>query len=692
MRRSKASPWSIGTAALILLCAAGEMGITSERPADNRPVATRSKTTLNRALIKASASGDLAGISRLLAEGADPNANEGVEGVSALFAAAESNRPDAVKLLLSHGGDPNHENSCGNKPIEWVLDQGNLEMATLLHDAGAKIDPVRWAGATGDHQTLEQELSRKTSNPETVKNAYKFAVSLGRLETVEFIERISGKPIPGSFLTQAAKSGNVAMMEYILSQGADLQNDGGRAIDHAVIFFDQPEAVKFLLKRGIDPNRITEWGDHLVSSAKSAAVIEVLLEAGADPNAEDRRKVPLAAAPDAESVRLLHKHGADLRRSGKPGGSLIEQAIMADFNDRAEVITELVRQGAPFDPQGNGASAIVSAAFFDQFKVVESLLTLGVSPNALSNQAESRSVLASAAVQGSPELLQLLLERGANPNGHPSDSFSPLCMAAMSGKHQNVEVLVKGGATNLGPLSIAAALGDLDQVRERLHAGDDVNQTDPAGLTPLTFAVRRGHPEVARLLLEKGANPSMFSRQGLTPEAYLAFTERPDQRKLQWNLSDEEGESRVSVFKQLFAKYPPLPNYQNAEGRTYLHQAAWFGNPLIWFGHNRPDPNIRDKDGRPALLLACLSPRASDTEERITTYTGSEPTEATAKKWNYAAKCADTILSLGADPELSMPNDQTVRTLGIAAAEKAGNTQLLAILKRAGKVDGKKSP
>jgi ankyrin repeat protein/beta-lactamase regulating signal transducer with metallopeptidase domain len=593
------------------------------------PSSTVANPALAKGLVAAAKQGDIDETTRLLKQGANPNANQDPDGRNALFAAAVGSQIETVKLLLQHGADPNCKNGCGNEPIDWVLDQGHLDMATVLHDAGARISPEAWAGVTGDLPALKSLVGAGVIKKETTDGAMKFAVSMGHLDVVKFLESLNGKPIAGKFLVQAAKSGNIPMMQYVLTQGADIKKDGGDAMDQAVIFYDQVEAVKFLLAHGVDPNRFSRWNEDILSEAQSAAMVKVLLDAGANPNTQGDYETPLTHAPDAESVRLLVQHGANLKPKLKDGFTLIRSVIIrGGLRDKPDVIDELIKQGAEFDPKGNGISALLGAAQFNEIDTMKVLMDHGVSPNAYSDEPLSKSsALHNATWNPNPEAVKLLLERGANPSGDPRDVNSPLSMALMFGQWESADLLRKAGAHDVGDLSMAAARGDAAKVEDILKNGANVNETDNGGDTPLYYAVRRGHVEISQLLLEHGANVNLFNTSGMTPKSMFDFTAttmNPMRSEMDWGVPQEEGQRRIIAFKELFVKYLADPNYRDSQGRTALHQMAFSGNTMVDFltgdkAHSA-DPNIQDCDGNTPLLLAALSSHATETVTSISTY------------------------------------------------------------------------
>ncbi len=70
--------------------------------------------------------------------------------------------------------------------------------------------------------------------------------------------------------------------------------------------------------------------------------------------------------------------------------------------------------------------------------------------------------------------------------------------------------LLAGGLPALaGPLHEAVETGDIDQVKQAIAEGADVNQEDIAGRMPLFLAASEGHAAIAVLLIENGADVSM---------------------------------------------------------------------------------------------------------------------------------------------------------------------------------------
>ena len=99
------------------------------------------KAQLNQALIAEAYRRDTANVTKLLAQGADPNAR-GKAGVSVLFyAAAVKNNAAVVTLLIGKGASVNARDPHGNTPpVEAVqLGNGSLAMLLLQHKADPSV-------------------------------------------------------------------------------------------------------------------------------------------------------------------------------------------------------------------------------------------------------------------------------------------------------------------------------------------------------------------------------------------------------------------------------------------------------------------------------------------------------------------------------------------------------------------------
>ena len=86
---------------------------------------------------------------------------------------------------------------------------------------------------------------------------------------------------------------------------------------------------------------------------------------------------------------------------------------------------------------------------------------------------------------------------------------------------------VETGLPESLPLVAAAAKGNLENVKELIEAGADVNAEDYSG-TPLTAAVENGYHKLVELLLNTGADVDQRDFFGETPIFYAAYSKCAD--------------------------------------------------------------------------------------------------------------------------------------------------------------------
>ena len=172
--------------------------------------------------------------------------------------------------------------------------------------------------------------------------------------------------------------------------------------------------------------------------------------------------------------------------------------------------------------QSISSTPLYEAADGDHKDVVQVLLDAGADPDQADNHG--LTPLSRCVQYGSKEVVQLLLERGADPKNATRLGRTPLHYASEK-KHTNVcKALLDGGAQpnkedNDGwtPLHQAAVYGRKEVVQLLLQRGAHPNKATISGCTPLHQATCYGRQEVVKLLLNGGAEPNMETSSGSTP-------------------------------------------------------------------------------------------------------------------------------------------------------------------------------
>lgn len=218
-------------------------------------------------------------------------------------------------------------------------------------------------------------------------------------------------------------------------------------------------------------------------------VAQVLIEAGADVNAPGGNNIYRNAFEFA--------CGTGWWRAGRLGLSLLP-GLQNTGNLR--LIRLLLEAGAIVNPEKvtryQGLTPIQAAAESGNEEVVQFLLDLGANINAPPSPSSGATALQAACFQGHVNLVRLLLARGADVNGPPgkSNGYTALQGACLAGEDDIVRMLLDSGA-------------DVDAPGSPYHGG-----------TALHAAVSRGNMKLVNILLSANANPnSQAGHQRQTP-------------------------------------------------------------------------------------------------------------------------------------------------------------------------------
>jgi hypothetical protein len=164
---------------------------------------------------------------------------------------------------------------------------------------------------------------------------------------------------------------------------------------------------------------------------------------------------------------------------------------------------------------------LVTATDYEAIPVIEKLLDDGADVN-MTRQLTS---LHAAATSGNLEIVNLLLEHGADVNLQDIHGRTPL-FVALAEHHPEVATRLAEEPTDVSvraadgsTLLIAAVRAErVDLVRWALEQGTDVNAVRPEKkhATALIMAAAKGNPVIVQLLLAAGADPNLTNHKGQT--------------------------------------------------------------------------------------------------------------------------------------------------------------------------------
>ena len=263
------------------------------------------------------------------------------------------------------------------------------------------------------------------------------------------------------------------------------------------------------------PKAVQEYlGLPMAGSQKFRSLGLLLLDGILLPEAAGAKILARAEAP---LEGLQHRHIITAFRQGQ-----------LDKNTLRYLVRELKAEHFKHFPLLAMNNSGVQNTFLEEF-LREFLLNGGFPGSMALNMAVS-------AENPSPAVVRLLLEAEVPLEFSLRDRVTPLGCAYMNGVPEIVQLLLEAGADSekvdsfgkkprdyesYGVLALAIRNNDLQMALKAIKAGADVNLYNFKGFTPLIEAVRRNQPAMAQLLLENGADPNKYARNGSSVLQFL---------------------------------------------------------------------------------------------------------------------------------------------------------------------------
>jgi ankyrin repeat protein len=415
---------------------------------------------------------------------------------------------EAVRAALARKADVNAPQVDGATALHWAVERDDVELAELLLTAGARASARTREGVT----------------PLQLAAINGSAGMLGRLIKSGADPNAPLTPARDTALMLAARTGKTDAIRLLLEAGADInakETWGGTTALSWAVAEGHAEAARVLIAAGADVNARSHYvapanGRGFEGRTPSASRTEEKVEEFAS-----GWLAPLMFAAregSLELTRILVGAGADVDAAAGDGKTALALAI---FNGNYDVATFLVDKKADvnkadaqrFTPlfwavdRRNMETApnfpwMVTA---DPMPLVHKLLDAGAKPNAIVNntprgrmrEGSPRIVFATplmrAAFAGDLELVKLLLERGADPAIVSRDGETMVSASAglafIHGYHRGKSPEER-----------------LQVVKLFVQLGNDVNQPDDYGITPLMAAANGGDTKLIQYLVDAGAD------------------------------------------------------------------------------------------------------------------------------------------------------------------------------------------
>ena len=181
------------------------------------------------------------------------------------------------------------------------------------------------------------------------------------------------------------------------------------------------------------------------------------------------------------------------------GNNSIHQA--ARDGDIAAVL-ELVEFGVnPKAKNPQGDTALRFAAENNHLEIVQFLVEdIGIDINEVNSSGSTALIFAT--LNNNIEMVEYLLHMGANPNQTASATVNRTV------GDEEVETTI----TNWSPLMAGAQLGNIDVIDKLIQGGANLNATDSDNWNSLMFAAQNGLTDTAQFLIDQGINYNIESK------------------------------------------------------------------------------------------------------------------------------------------------------------------------------------
>ncbi|HEX4996999.1 MAG TPA: ankyrin repeat domain-containing protein [Terriglobia bacterium] len=469
-------------------------------------------------LIEAVKTGDHAGAVRLLEEKADVNAPE-IDGTTALhwavrandlemadrliraganvkaanrysvtplYLAAQNGSPQMIARLLKAGADANETGVEGETVLMTAARTGAVDAARVLLDAGARVDAketwrgqtaLMWAASEG-HPAMVKELIARGADVNMRSNEVRWE----RQQTAE--PRDKWLPLGNlTALFLAARDSCVDCIPILADAGGDVNAtdpDGYTPLLFALIN-GQYDAAAALLNKGADPNLAHKSGETPLYAAvdchtmpisnrpspketdnrlTSLDVIRLLLEKGADVNAQLSRQIPYRTKLDRGDDTMLAAGTTPFLRAAKAADHVVMKVLLehgADATIASRTINPLMAAAGVGTKEEDTTGRHKSQT--DIIEAIKLCLAAGIDINAA--DSSGRTALYGAALQGFDDVIQFLADHGADL--FAKDRQERTALDAASG---NVPGLGFDGSASVPHESAAALLAKLMEAKK----------------------------------------------------------------------------------------------------------------------------------------------------------------------------------------------------------------------------------
>ncbi|XP_071749523.1 transient receptor potential cation channel subfamily A member 1 homolog [Lepeophtheirus salmonis] len=457
--------------------------------------------------------------------------------------------PSVISYLILSGAKVNEKDSYGLSPLHYAAMRGNYQATReLLQCIDIQIEirdqqnltPLHLACVYGHIDVVRLLLSkgaRIQSSGEHNQNVLHKASSVGKIEILELIvndiiDKFGEEELQmllleddsdgNSPLLLAVEGGCTKTVEYLIKKGSDVNysNASKSTALHIACKIGNIDIVKVLIQERAHIDSLNgQYQTPLMMSCKfnNVDITDYLLTCGASIERKDKHNhTPLLLASmdgNIEAVRMLLERGADIFALDRTDKSAI---FLAAESNNPNTLMALLQDCRSFDLVNFGDhfdnSPLHVAALKGYEEIVDVLLEFGA--DIAKKNDDEQTPLHLAAKEGQKKIVMDILKRDRfSVNDSDFESHTSLHLACIFGHSKVVSTLIAAGADIEArnyclwtPLDCAAAYGQTKCANLLLNANAPIDARDKNKTTPLHLSARYGHENVAKLLIKNGAS------------------------------------------------------------------------------------------------------------------------------------------------------------------------------------------